>query len=358
MTIAPTDLVRDAYRKVIDGRQVDLHTIRNASGLVARLTNHGARLVQFLAPDRDGRWSDIVLGYDSIDQALTGHLSAGATIGRFAGRIRNAAFTLNGKTWHLTANEGSHHLHGGARGSRCVVFEVAQHDEHAVRFTYCFKDGEEGYPGNCRLEVDYALTKDDALQISCNATTDAPTVVNFTNHAFWNLAGEGSGDVLDHVLTINADQFAPHDAEMLPTGGFLDVAGTPLDFRCAERIGRRIGDDFAQLNYGGGYNSSFLLRGEGTSPRLAATVLDPRSGRSMEVHTTEPTLLFFSGNNFNRQSPRDIGKGGRPYGRHAGFALEAQHLPDSPNLPALPSTVLDPGERFTSLTIHRFSTSP
>ena len=358
MYIAPTDLERDAYRKVIDGRPVDLYTIRNANGLVARLTNHGARLVQLLVPDRDGRPGDVVLGYDSIDQAMAGQLSAGATIGRYAGRIRDAAFTLDGKRWRLTANEGPHHLHGGARGSRSVVFEAEQLDAHAVRFSYGFADGEEGYPGNCRLDVVYALTDDDALHIACEATTDAPTVVNFTNHTYWNLAGEGCGDILDHLLTVDADRFAPHDAEMIPTGELLEVAGTPLDFRRSEQIGRRIGADFAQLTYGGGYNTSYVLASQGVALRHAATVTAPRSGRSMAVATTEPSLLFFSGNNFNGQVQRDIGKGGKPYGRHAGFALEAQHLPDSPNRPAFPSTRLDPGERFTSVTLHRFTTIP
>ena len=356
MPITPTELKRDAYRSVIDGKPVDLYTLRNARGWAARLTNHGARLVQLLVPDRDGIFADVVLGYDSIGQTIGGQPSAGATIGRFAGRIRNAAFELDGKTWHLTANDGPHHLHGGTRGSRCVVFGADQTAFNEVRFSYTFADGEEGYPGNCRLDVTYSLTDDGALQIATTATTDKPTVVNFTNHAFWNLGG--GGDVLGHTLTILAERFAPHDAAMIPTGEVLDVAGTPFDFRHGDSIGRRIDCEHPQLRYGGGYGTNYLLGAPVPKPRHVATVHEPLSGRVMRVDTTESSLLFFSGNNFNGQAPRDIGKGGMPYGRHAGFALEAQHLPDSPNLPAFPSTRLDPGQRLASLTIHRFSTLP
>ncbi len=358
MPITPTELKRDAYRTVIDGRQVDLYTLCNAQGWTARLTNHGARLVQLLVPDRDGTLADVVLGYDSIAQAIGGQQSAGATIGRFAGRIRNATFALDGKTWRLTANDGPHHLHGGARGSRCVVFEADQPAVNEVRFSYTFADGEEGYPGNCRLQVTYTLTDDGALRVATTAATDKPTIANFTNHTFWNLAGAGNGDVLDHRLTIHAEHFAPHDATMIPTGEVLEVAGTPLDFRHGDTIGRRIGEDYAQLRHGGGYGANYLLGPPASAPQHVATVHEPVSGRVMQVDTTESSLLFFSGNNFNAQDPRDIGKGGMAYGRHAGLALEAQHLPDSPNLPAFPSTRLDPGQRFASLTIHRFSKLP
>lgn len=358
MPITPTELKREAYRAVIDGKPVDLYTLRNARGWTARLTNHGARLVQMLVPDRNGAFADVVLGYDSIAQAIEGQPSAGATIGRFAGRIRNAAFELDGKTWHLTANDGPHHLHGGTRGSRHVVFDAAQPAANEVRFSHTFADGEEGYPGNCRVDVTYTLTDDGALRIATTAVSDKPTIVNLTNHAFWNLGGAGNGDILGHRLTIPAERFAPHDEAMIPTGEVLEVAGTPLDFRHGDSIGRRIGEAHAQLRYGGGYGTNYLLGATAVTPRHVATVHELVSGRVMQVDSTEPSLLFFSGNNFCGQVPRDIGKGGMPYGRHAGFALEAQHLPDSPNLPAFPSTRLDPGQRFASLTIHRFSTLP
>jgi len=356
MPTPPRLLQRHAYCAVIDGKQVDLYALRNSNGWVAHLTNHGARLVQLLVPDRNGSFADVVLGYDSIEQTIGGQPSAGATIGRFAGRIRNAVLALDGKIWHLTPNDGPHHLHGGTRGSRCVVFAAEQLAPDEVRFSYTFADGEEGYPGNCCLDVTYTLTDDGALQIANTATTDKPTVVNFTNHAFWNLGCDG--DILGHRLTIHAERFAPHDAAMIPTGEVLEVAGTPLDFRHGDSIGRRIDCEHPQLRHGGGYGTNYLLGAPASSPRHAATVIEPASGRVMELHTTEPSLLFFSGNNFCGNDPRDIGKGGMPYRRHAGFALEAQHLPDSPNLPAFASTRLDPGQRFSSITIHRFSTLP
>jgi aldose 1-epimerase len=353
--------LRNGYARCIDGQVVDLYTLRNAHGMRALLTNHGARLVQLMVPDRHGRLGDVVLGYDSIEALLGGHVSAGATIGRYAGRIRDARFRLDGIEHRLSVNDGAHHLHGGRFGSRYKVFAAVQRDLQSVRFATCFADAEEGYPGRCELSVEYTLTDDNALALVYEASTDAATVVNFTHHSFWNLAGQGHGDILDHRLTINADRYAPIDGDMLPIGEVRSVQGTPLDFTRPTPIGERIDADFDQIGPGQGYSVNYLLRdgdGEGDGgdePRHAARVHEPVSGRVMDVYTTEPTLLFFSGNGFGAATPRDIGKSGAVYGRHAGFALETQHLPDSPNIASFPSTVLRPGERFHSRTAYKFS---
>lgn len=347
--------LRRGYARSLGGQAVDLYTLQNANGMTARLTNHGARLVQLTAPDRRGRLDDVVLGYDSLDALLAGHVSAGATIGRYAGRIRDSQFRLDGIVHRLSVNDGTHHLHGGTFGSRTKVFQAVQRDLHGVRFATTFADAEEGYPGRCEFTVDYSLTDDNALTLSYEATTDAPTVVNFTHHSFWNLAGQGRGDILDHRLTINADRYAPVGGDMLPSGEVCSVKGTPLDFTRPMPIGQRIGADFDQLGPGRGYSTNYLLRGGGAEHRHAAHVHEPVSGRAMDVYTIEPALLFFSGNGFDGARPRDIGKGGAVYRRHAGFALETQHLPDSPNIAAFPSTVLRPGEHFRSVTAYKFS---
>lgn len=349
-------LEQKAFQKCIDGRQVDLYTIRNERGLLARLTNHGARLVQLLVPDRSETIGDVVLGYDSIDQTLTGQVAAGASIGRFANRIRNARFSLDGTTWKLSANENAvNHLHGGTKGSRLVVFDGHQIDYRSVEFSYLFKDGEEGYPGNCWLKVVYCLTEDNELKISYEASTDAPTVVNFTNHTFWNLAGHGEGTIRDHVLTIDADVYAPNDNKMVVTGELLKVEGTPLDFRKPTPIGERIDDDFEQLNFGPGYSTNYVLNKPAGAMGFALSVYEPATGRMMEVYTTEPAVLLVTANQMTGKPPRDVGKGGTPYVRQGFFAVETQHLPDSPNIPWFPTTTLNPGETFTSCTVHRLS---
>jgi aldose 1-epimerase len=340
--------MRRGYTATVNGRAVDLYTLHNANGLSARLTNHGARLVQMLVQDRHGHFADVVLGYDTLDALLAGHVSAGATIGRFAGRIRQARFKLDGKSVRLTANDGQHHLHGGSSGSRYKVFTAAQPSAASVRFTCTFEDGEDGYPGRCDLSVDYVLTDDNALVIACEATTDAPTLMNITHHSFWNLAGHDSGNIHGHHLTIHADQFAPVDDDVLPTGDVHSVAGTRMDFREPRPIGQHIA---------AGFSTHYLLRDANGLLRHAAEVHEPLSGRTVDVHTTEPGIVLFTGNAFDGQVPRDVGKGGIVYTRHAGMALETQHLPDAPNIAAFGSTVLRPGERYQSRTEYRFSTT-
>jgi aldose 1-epimerase len=275
----------------------------------------------------------------------------GAFIGRYANRIANGAFTLDGRTYRLPINNPPHSLHGGSRGSCFVVFDARQLGPAAVEMTYTYGDGEEGYPANLASRVVYAVTEDNALDIAYEATADKPTVVNFTSHIFFNLAGRG--DVLEHELMINARHFTPTDSTLIPTGELRPVAGTPYDFTAPRRIGERIRDSL--LGATNGYDINYVLDDTTSGPRLAARVVDPVSGRVLEVLTTEPGLQFFSGNNLQGLAPRDVGKGGQVYGPHAGFCLEPQHFPDSPNRPHFPSTVLRPGERYSGRIVYRFS---
>lgn len=350
------EIEQEAYQRVIDGKQVDLYTLRNKNGMVAKITNYAGKLVQLLIPDHDGHLCDVVLGYETIGQAIQGQVSMGSTIGRYANRIGKGQFTLNGTSYQLTINNGPHHIHGGTRGSRFVVFDATQLDEKTLQLTYCYKDGEEGYPGNCSQKVVYALTDNNALVITYDAVTDKPTIVNFTNHTFWNLAGEGCGDILNHVLTINADSFTPVDDSLIVTGEIRPVVGTPLDFTSPRKIGADIASDYEQMKYGQGYDFNWILNKDGNKKiRFAARICDPDSGRAMEVYTTEPGLQFYSGNFLTGNAPLDIGKGGKPYVHRGGFCLETQHFPDSPNKPQFPTTVLNPGEWFSSSTLYKFT---
>lgn len=343
------------FEKGIEGKKVRLFTLQNKNGLIAKITNYGGKLVQLLVPDRQGELGDIVLGYDTLEKAVNGQASMGAVIGRYANRIANGRFVLDGQAFQLSLN-GKHHLHGGVKGSRFQVLAAEQLDSRCLRLTYCFRDGEEGYPGNCEWQAVYTLTDQDELAITYAAVTDKPTVVNFTNHAFFNLAGQG--DILGHELTLHADYFTPVDESLIPTGEIKKVEGTPLDFTKPMTIGSRIGADCDQLKLASGYDLNFVLnksRHQANLPELAAHVYEPVSGRVMEIYTTEPGIQLYSGHGLSGQQPRDEGKGGQLYQRCSGFCLETQHFPDSPNQAHFPSTVLRPGERFFSATIHKFS---
>jgi aldose 1-epimerase len=345
----------ETYQATIDGKRVQLYTIKNNNGISAKITNYAGKLVQLLVPDKHGQLGDVVLGYDSLEKAMNGRVSMGSTIGRYANRIAKGKFTLNGKNYQLTINNGPNHLHGGTKGSRFVVFDAKQLDERTLQLNYCFKDGEEGYPGNCNLKVVYALTDDNELKITYDAVTDQPTIVNFTNHAFWNLAGAGNGTILNHELTINADKFTPVDDSLITTGELRDVKGTPLDFTKPEKIGARIDSDYEQLKYGPGYDFNWILNKKSQEMSFAASVYEFNSGRVMEIHTTEPGLQMYSGNFFTGKEPMDIGKDGKSYVSCGALALETQHFPDSPNKENFPSTVLNPGQWFSSATIYKFS---
>ena len=345
---------RDAFQKEIGGKKTDLYTLRTSTGMVVKITNQGGKIVQILVPDKDNRLGDVVLGYETIDQYVTGRASFGAIIGRFANRIAKGRFTLDGREYQLPINNGPNHLHGG-RGTQFLVFDARQPDDRTLELTYTFKDGEEGYPGNTSLRVVYAVTDDQELRISYEAVTDKPTVVNFTNHAFFNLAGAGQGDILDHELTINADRFTPIDTTSIPTGELRAIKGTPMDFTRPVRIGARIGEADEQLKFGTGYDHNYVLNKTAGELSFAARLSDPVSGRVMEVYTTEPGMQLYTGNFLTGQAPNDVGKGGKSYHVRSAVCLETQHFPDSPNKTNFPTTTLRPGQWFTSTTVYKFS---
>ena len=350
------ELNRKQYQTEIDGKNVDLYTIKNKNDMVVKITNWGAKVQQILVPDSEGALGDVALGYESIEQLRAGQPSMGAFIGRYANRIGQAKFTLNGREYRLAANSGPNSLHGGQKGSRFVVFDARQINDAAVLMTYVFKDGEENYPGTVSLRVAYSVTDTNEFGIEYDAVAvDKATVVNFTTHTFFNLAGQGKTDVLDHVFTINADNFTPVDKTMIPTGEVWPVRATPMDFTDPEKLGSRIEDDYDQLKLGGGYDHNYVVNKKNNEFSFAARVYEPTSGRIMEVWSTEPGLQLFSGNSLEGKMPRDVGKGGAVYAFRTGFCLEPQHFPDSPNKPNFPSTVLNVGDRYAGKTVYKFA---
>lgn len=348
-------ITKAGYGALPDGSPVETYTLVNRHGLVARLMTRGATLIELHAPDRKGQLTDITLGYDTLEGWLRpGNPYMGCIAGRYANRIGNGRFTLDGTDYSLAINNGPSSLHGGLQGFDKAVWtaeEVPVDDGVAVRFTHVSPDGDEGYPGELRTGVLYTLTDANELQLDYEARTNKPTVLNLTNHAYWNLSGREN--VLDHVMQLNAARFTAVDANSIPTGELTDVQGTPWDFIRPTTIGSRI----AQVGSDpGGYDHNYVIdHGGETRPGLAARVEEPASGRVMEVLTTEPGVQFYSGNYLDGT---ETGKGGRNHGRHAGFCLETQHYPDSPNQPEFPSTVLRPGDVYRQITLHRFSTLP
>lgn len=328
--------------------------ITNPHGMTAVITNYGAKVVSLMVPDRNGALSDVVLGFDSLPEYLTGEKYFGAIVGRYANRIGDGRFSLNGKHYRLPVNNGKNHLHGGDTGFHSRLWQVEAADSASVVMKYVSPDGENGYPGTLTVVVTYRLTDDDGLLVHYTASTDQPTVVNLTHHSFFNLKDGGQSTINDHQLVINASNFSPVDEGLIPFGTKMQVAGTPFDFTTPHPIGERIDDAHAQIAMGQGYDHNFILdRPENTdSLWLAATVYEPVSGRHMEVLTTEPGLQFYSGNFLDGSQ---IGKGGKPYRFRSAFCLEAQHFPDSPNHPDFPSTVLNPGETYQQTTVYRFS---
>lgn len=347
---------KESFGKTADGQNVDLYTLTNRGGVEASIINYGGILVSLKVPDRNGRLDDVVLGFDTLDGYLKGHPYFGAIIGRFGNRIAKASFTLNGARYNLTANDGENHLHGGVKGFDKVVWDATPldvKDGGAIQLTYRSLDGEEGYPGDLSAQVVYTLTDKDELKIDYSATTAKDTVVNLTHHSYFNLSGQGDGDILSHRLMINADRFTPVDAALIPSGELRGVKGTPFDFLHLTAVGARINQDDEQLRFGRGYDHNFVLNGEMGALRQAAKVFEPATGRVMEVWTTEPGLQFYSGNFLDGSI---TGKGGRVYNHRTGLSLETQHFPDSPNQPDFPSTVLKKGSRYHTTTIYKFST--
>jgi len=352
MTIATAESRAD-FGKTPEGVAVHIYTLTNKKGLEARITNYGGIVVSLKTPDRKGAMADIVLGFDSLE----GYLNSpspyfGALIGRYGNRIAHARFTLNGVNYKLAANNGENSLHGGNRVFNRVVWTPRELSDGGLELTYLSKDGEEGYPGNLRVTVTYHLTEANELKIEYAASTDKDTVLNLTNHSYFNLKGAGNGDILGHVVTLNADKFTPVDAGLIPTGDLRSVNGTPFDFRKGTAIGARIEQNDEQLKLGKGYDHNWVLNKSGNSLSLAARVEEPSTGRVLEVHTTEPGVQFYTGNFLDGTVK---GKGGKVYGFRSGFCLETQHFPDSPNQSQFPSTVLRPGQAFRSTTVYRFS---
>ena len=351
-----TSIDRTAFGALADGTGIDRWTLTNATGMSVSVLTWGATIQSVLVPDRDGRLGNVTLGFGDLagytDPAyLAGNPFLGSTVGRYANRIGGGSFTLDGETYKLAQNEGQTTLHGGSHGFDQRVW-WAEEVDGGVRLSYTSADGEQGFPGTLRASVTVTLDDRNSLRLDYVATTDRPTVVALTNHAYWNLAGEGSGGIGDHLLRIDAASYTPVDATLIPTGAVEDVTGTPFDFQDFRPIGERLRDDHPQLVIGRGYDHNYVLN-DGGGLRTAAIVRDPASGRQMTITTTEPGLQFYSGNFLDG---RLRGTGGRSYRQGDAFALETQHFPDSPNQPAFPSTVLRPGETYASTTEHIFST--
>lgn len=342
---------RKAFQIELDGKQVDLFTLKNSKGMVVQITNYGGKIVSIIVPDKHGKAADVCLGYESADGYIQGSPSMGATMGRFANRIANAQFTLNDSVYQLAKNAGEHSIHGGVKGFRFKVWDARQLNEQSLELSYFSPDGEEGYPGNFQLRVVFTVTENNELRLDYHAETDKPTVFNLTNHAFFNLAGEGNGDILDHELMVNAEAFTVVNETAIPTGEIRSVENTPLDFRSLTRIGERIDADYDQLRFVGGYDHNFVIDKNPQEMVLAALLFEPISGRVMEVKTTEPGIQVYTANSL---TDNDKGKGGKTYGSRSSICLETQHFPDSPNQPNFPSTVLNPGDKYLSTTIYKF----
>ncbi|NLF09186.1 MAG: galactose mutarotase [Pirellulaceae bacterium] len=342
------NIKQETFGKTPDGETVDLYTLTNTNGLRIKIMTYGATIVAVETPDREGRMANITLALDSLDDYLKEHPYLGSTVGRYANRIAKGKFSIEGREYTLAANDGSNHLHGGTKGFDKAVWKaepVEGDDFVGVRFTHESPDGDEGYPGKLSAAVTYSLTKDNELRMEYEAETDAPTVINLTNHTYWNLAGGGKTDVLEHTLTLNADRYLPADAGLIPLGELKPVKDTPMDFTQPMTIGSRI----KQVD---GYDHCYVLNkveGE-TAPTFVAKITEPSSGRVMEIFTTQPGVQFYTGNFLDGS----LGGGGAVFQRHYGFCLETQHYPDSPNQPEFPITILRPGEKYRHTTIHKF----
>lgn len=348
-TISP-----EAFNKIVDGKQVKLFTLRNKNGLEASITNYGGRVVSLMVPDRSGKLEDIVLGYDS----LGGYLNAneqyfGASIGRYGNRIAKGTFSLENQQYKLAINNPPNSLHGGQKGFSAKVWDAVQNGKNELELTLISPDMDEGYPGELKVMMVYRLTDKNEFTILYSAKTSKPTIINLTNHTYFNLHGAGNGDILDHELFINASKYTPVDSTLIPTGYLEPVIGTPFDFTTPIAIGSRINAKNEQLAFGLGYDHNFVLnKNDGESVSIAAGVHDPISGRFMEVFTNEPGIQFYCGNFLKG---KEIGKKNKPYNFRSALCLESQHFPDSPNHPDFPTVILKPGEIYSSACMYRFS---
>jgi len=347
---------KQSFGKTASGEQVDLYSLTNKKGMDVSITNFGATVVTLRVPDRAGKAADVVLGYDTLEGYENGKSYFGATVGRYANRIGGGKFSIDGKEYTLPKNDGNNTLHGGIVGFNKKIWkarELPANDSAVLELSYLSPDGEEGFPGNLSVKVVFTLPANrNELKIDYTATTDKDTVLNLSNHSYFNLAGEGVGNILDQVLTLHAKQFTPVDKTLIPTGELRDVAPTPLDFNSATAIGKRINEDYEQLVFGKGYDHNWVLAsGGGKGLSIAAEAYEPKSGRMLKVLTTEPGVQFYSGNFLDGST----GKGGKAYPRRSAFCLETQHFPDSPNHASFPSTLLKPNAVFQSHTVFRFS---
>jgi len=341
------------FGQTAEGEKVDLYTLTNPNGMEAAISTYGGIVVSLKTPDRSGKLGDVVLGFDDLKGYLGASPYFGALVGRYGNRIAKGKFSLDGVEYTLAKNNGENSLHGGLRGFDKRVWTAKEVSPESLELSYFSKDGEEGYPGNLSATVTYTLTDNNELKIDYSATTDKDTVLNLTNHSYFNLAGEGEGDILGEMVMINADRFTPTDSGLIPTGELRSVEGTPFDFRKPHAIGERINSTDEQIVMAKGYDQNFVLNRTGNGLELAARVTDPKTGRVMEVLTTQPGLQFYSSNFLDGTIH---GKGGKVYGPRAAFCMETQHFPDSPNHPSFPSTELKPGERYQTTTMYRFLT--
>ena len=342
------------FTKIIDNQEVSLFSLKNNNGFECQITNFGARIVSFIVPLETQNNIDVVLGYDHIEEYQNDDYYLGVIAGRYANRIANGKFSIEGKEYSLIANNGPNSLHGGQKGFDKVVWQahafLNENEEESLELSYLSKDGEEGFPGNLLVKVIYTLTNENQIKIDYQATTDATTVLNLTNHAYFNLKGAGEGTITSHELVLNADYFTPTDEGAIPTGAIRSVINTPMDFRTPQKIGERINEDYIELKQGIGYDHNWVLNKKNNELSWVATVTEASTGIELKVFTTEPGVQFYSGNYLNISN----GKNSKSYPSRSGFCLETQHFPDSPNHDNFPSTVLNPGEIYTQTTIYQF----
>jgi aldose 1-epimerase len=352
-----SSVTKTTTQSMFQGKPIEMATLKNTRGIELQAINYGGIITSLKVPDRSGASADVVLGFDRPESYWADPPPPyfGSIVGRYGNRIAKAQFALGGRTYKLAANNGPNHLHGGVRGFDKVLWDMSTRESaqgSSVIFARTSPDGEEGYPGNLRVTITYTLTEKNEVVIDYRATTDKATPVNLTQHSYFNLAGEGSGDILGHQLTMNADRYTPVDDTLIPTGELAPVEGTPFDFRQATPIGARIDNDHPQLKAGKGYDHNFVLNRKGTGAQFAARLTDPKSGRTLEVTTTEPGMQFYTGNFLDGKI---TGKRGHVYGHRTGLCLETQHYPDSPNQKAFPTTILQPGKVYSSRTVWTFS---
>lgn len=345
-------LNKEAFEKEIDGKQTSLYLLENANGIKVYITNYGARVVSLLTPDKEGECADIVLGFDSIDSYLKDKMYLGCIVGRYANRIKDGKFTIDGQEYNLFLNDGPNTLHGGQKGFDKRVWDAVQ-EGNTLTLSYLSPDGEEGYPGNLEIKKIYTLTDENELKMEYEAETDKATIVNLSHHSYFNLKGEGDTTILDHYLMAAADYFTPVDSTLIPTGEIRPVVNTPFDFTKAKQIGQDIGIENEQLKFGLGYDHNWILNKDSANAlTLAVKLWEETTGRVMEIYTTEPAFQFYCGNFMDGSV---TGKSGKPYKYRAALAIEPQHYPDSPNHPEFPSTVLRPGEKYRQLSVLKFS---